>query len=39
MSDSHEPRFTLPREQQAIRDKCFHSSGTVVAVIPEAIET
>ena len=38
MSDSHEPRFTLPPEQRAIRDKCFHSSGKFVEFPIEDVE-
>src|SRR5258705_9631132 len=39
MSDSHKEGFTLPPEQQAIRDKCFHPSGTFVEFPIEDVET
>ncbi len=39
MSDSLEQGFQLPPEQQAIRDKCFHPSGTFVEFPIEEIET
>ena len=38
MSDSSKPPITLPREQQAIRGKCFHPSGTFVEFPKEEIE-
>ena len=39
MSDSLERGFQLPSEQQAIRDKCFHPSGTFVEFPMEDVET
>ena len=39
MSDSLERGFQLPSEQQAIRDKCFHPSGTFVEFPIEDVET
>ena len=39
MSDSSIQHFTLPPEQQAIRDKCFHPSGTFVEFPIEDVET
>ena len=38
MSDPTRPEFDLPPEQQAIRDKCFHPSGTFEEFPKEAIE-
>ena len=38
MSDSLEQGFQLPSEQQAIRDRCFHPSGTFVEFPKEEIE-
>jgi amino acid adenylation domain-containing protein len=39
MSDSLYHNFKLPPEQQAIRDKCFHPSGTFVEFPLEDVET
>jgi amino acid adenylation domain-containing protein len=39
MTDSLEHGFKLPPEQQAIRDKCFHRSGTFVEFPVEDVET
>jgi hypothetical protein len=39
MSDSLKHGFKLPLEQQAIRDKCFHPSGTFVEFPIEDVET
>ena len=39
MSDSTAQNFALPPEQQAIRDKCFHPSGTFVVFPIEDVET
>ena len=42
MSDSNEasePRYTLPAEQQAIRDKCVHPSGTSVEFSVEDVSS
>ncbi len=39
MSESSKKHFTLPPEQQAIRDKCFHLSGTFVEFPIEDVET
>ena len=39
MSDSQKQSFQLPPEQQAIRDKCFHPSGTFVEFPIEDVET
>jgi acyl-CoA synthetase (AMP-forming)/AMP-acid ligase II len=39
MSDSQRQSFQLPPEQQAIRDKCFHPSGTFVEFPMEDVET
>ena len=39
MNDSLNHRFKLPPEQQAIRDKCFHPSGTFVEFPLEDVET
>ena len=39
MSDSLKQGFQLPSEQQAIRDKCFHPSGTFVEFPIEDVET
>ena len=39
MSDSLKQGFQLPPEQQAIRDKCFHPSGTFIEFPIEEIET
>jgi acyl-coenzyme A synthetase/AMP-(fatty) acid ligase/acyl carrier protein len=38
MSDLLRPNFSLPPEQQAIRDKCFHRSGTFVEFPKEDVE-
>jgi amino acid adenylation domain-containing protein len=38
MNDSLKQSFSLPLEQQAIRDKCFHPSGTFVEFPKEEIE-
>ena len=38
MDDSIAHKLTLPAEQQAIRDKCFHPSGTFVEFAKEEIE-
>jgi len=38
MSDSTEHKFELPPEQQAIRAKCFHPSGTFVEFPIEEVE-
>jgi len=38
MSDSLERSFKLPPEQEAIRAKCFHPSGTFVEFTKEEIE-
>jgi amino acid adenylation domain-containing protein len=39
MNDSLNHGFSLPPEQQAIRDKCFHPSGTFVEFPIEEVET
>ena len=39
MTDSLNHGFKLPPEQQAIRDKCFHPSGTFVEFPIEDVET
>jgi acyl-coenzyme A synthetase/AMP-(fatty) acid ligase/acyl carrier protein len=39
MSDFFKKEFTLPPRQQAIRDKCFHPSGTFVEFPIEDVET
>jgi len=39
MSDFPKHGFNLPPEQQAIRDKCFHRSGTFVEFPIEDVET
>jgi len=39
MNDYLNHGFNLPREQQAIRDKCFHPSGTFVEFPIEDVET
>jgi non-ribosomal peptide synthetase component F len=39
MSEASKPQYTLPPEQQAIRDKCFHPSGTFVEFPMEDVET
>ena len=39
MSDSLKNAFKLPPEQQAIRDKCLHPSGTFVEFPIEDVET
>ena len=39
MIDSFKQGFQLPPEQRAIRDKCFHPSGTFVEFPIEEIET
>jgi amino acid adenylation domain-containing protein len=39
MSDAQKQSFQLPSEQQAIRDKCFHPSGTFVEFPIEDVET
>jgi acyl-coenzyme A synthetase/AMP-(fatty) acid ligase/acyl carrier protein len=39
MSDTQKQSFQLPPEQQAIRDKCFHPSGTFVEFPIEDVET
>ena len=39
MSDCLRHAFQLPPEQQAIRDKCFHPSGTFVEFPIEDVET
>jgi amino acid adenylation domain-containing protein len=39
MNDTQRQRFQLPAEQQAIRDKCFHPSGTFVEFPIEDVET
>jgi len=39
MSDSLNHGVKLPPEQQAIRDKCFHPSGTFVGFPIEDVET
>src|SRR5687767_11979644 len=38
MNDSLNHGFKLPPEQKAIRDKCFHPSGTFVEFKQEEIE-
>jgi amino acid adenylation domain-containing protein len=38
MNDSMKHGFSLPPEQQAIRDKCFHLSGTFVEFPIEEVE-
>jgi len=38
MSDLSNKNFHLPPEQQAIRDKCFHPSGTFVEFSIEDVE-
>ncbi len=39
MSDPIPDKFPLPRQQQAIRDKCVHPSGTFVEFPIEDVET
>ncbi|MDP2604349.1 MAG: non-ribosomal peptide synthetase [Deltaproteobacteria bacterium] len=39
MSDSLKQGFSLPPEQQAIRDQCFHPSGKFVEFPKEDVET
>lgn len=39
VSDPHKVEFSIPPEQQAIRDKCFHPSGTFVEFPIEDVET
>jgi amino acid adenylation domain-containing protein len=39
LSESRQFHFELPPEQQAIRDKCFHPSGTFVEFQIEDVET
>jgi amino acid adenylation domain-containing protein len=39
MSDNHRMNSNLPPEQEAIREKCFHSTGTVVEFPIEDVET
>ena len=39
MSNFTEPMTSLPPEQQAIRDKCFHPTGTFVEFPKEEVET
>jgi len=39
MNDSLNHGFSLPPEQQAIRDKCFHPSGTFVEFPIEDVKT
>src|SRR5262245_23922730 len=39
MSDASKPVPKLPPEQQAIRDKCFHPSGTFVEFPIKDVET
>ena len=39
MSDPSKPQPTLPPDQQAIRAKCFHPSGTFVEFPIEDVET
>src|SRR4026208_1052526 len=39
MSDAQRQSFQLPPEQQAIRNKCFHPSGTFVEFPIEDVET
>ena len=39
MNDSLNHGFSIPPEQQAIRDKCFHPSGTFVEFPIEDVET
>jgi len=39
MKDPAPPNFTLPLKQQAIRDRCFHPSGTFVEFPLEDVET
>ena len=39
MSESSKRHLTLPPEQQAIRDRCFHPSGTFVEFPIEDVET
>ena len=38
MSDSPKHGFKLPPDQQAIRDQCFHPSGTFVEFPREEVE-
>jgi acyl-CoA synthetase (AMP-forming)/AMP-acid ligase II len=38
MGDNSSQRHSLPLEQQVIRDKCFHPSGTFVEFSSEEIE-
>ena len=38
MSDSLKHAFSLPPDQQAIRNKCFHPSGSFVEFSEEEIE-
>ena len=39
MNDFSKKQFTLPPEQQAIREKCFHPSGRFVEFPVEDVET
>ena len=39
MSDSSKQHFTLPPEQRAIRDKCYHPSGKFIEFPKEDVET
>ena len=39
MSEASKPQYTLPPEQQVIRDKCFHPSGRFVEFPIEDVET
>jgi hypothetical protein len=39
MNDSLKHAYSLRPEQQAIRDKCFHPSGTFVEFPKENVET
>ena len=39
MDDSMNHGFKVPPEQQAIRDKCFHPSGTFIEFPIEDVET
>ena len=39
MSEASKPQNTLPPEQQAIRDKCFHPSGKFIEFPKEDVET
>jgi two-component system phosphate regulon sensor histidine kinase PhoR len=38
MSEASKPQLTLPPEQQAIRDKCFHPTGSFVEFKKQEIE-